>query len=210
MAVKKLRRRKKTRGRQFAGVVKAFRSTGTTGVSVAIASAVLALLLVFAYSTSPPSAQTGERPAAPAEKAQPAAPRERTATAPALARKEAPAVPEASAAEEERAEDGVTTGPMPTVVTLTGCLARSDKEFRLTDTTGVNAPKSRSWKSGFLAKRSASVSIVPASGDLPLSRHVGRRVAVSGTLIDREMRVRTLRRVSDSCDEDSTAVRVTA
>jgi hypothetical protein len=103
--------------------------------------------------------------------------------------------------ETDAAADGITTGPMPTVVTLTGCLARSDDEFRLNDTTGVNAPKARSWKSGFLAKRSASVSIVPASGDLPLVKHVGQRVTVSGTLIDREMRVRTLRRVSSSCDD---------
>jgi hypothetical protein len=105
------------------------------------------------------------------------------------------------AEETDAALDGVTTGPNPTVVTLTGCLARSDNEFRLNGTTGVNAPKSRSWKSGFLTKRSASVSIVPVSGDLPLSRHVGHRVTVSGTLIDREMRVRTLRRVSSSCDD---------
>ena len=198
MAVKKPLRRKRTRGRNFAGVVKAFRSnrwTGTSGVSVALAFAVLVLVLVIAYNASPPVAQTprtaraGERPAEPRATTPAAAvPRESTAAS-------------TPADEIDAAADGVTTGPMPTVVTLTGCLARSDNEFRLNDTTGVNAPKSRSWKSGFMTKRSASVSIVPASGELPLSKHVGQRVTVSGTLIDREMRVRTLRRVSSSCDD---------
>ena len=90
------------------------------------------------------------------------------------------------------------TGPL--VVTLTGCLERSDKEFRLNETTGANAPKARSWKSGFLTKRSASVALVPA-GAIPLASHVGRRVTVTGTLVDREMRVRALRRVAASCDD---------
>jgi len=88
----------------------------------------------------------------------------------------------------------------PAVVTLTGCLERSDKELRLNDTSGANAPKSRSWKSGFLTKRAASVAVVPAGSELALSNHVGRRVTVTGTLVDREMRVRSLRRVSTSCE----------
>ncbi len=212
MAVKKPLRRKRTRGRsRVAGFVKAFRSyrwTGTSGISVAAAFAALMAVLVFAYSTSPPAAQTDERPAAPAEEPRPAAPRE-GAGPPALARKQPPPAPSAPAEESEPVA-GITTGPMPPVVTLTGCLARSDKEFRLHDATGVNAPKSRNWKSGFLAKRPASLSIVPASGELGLSKHVGERVTVSGTLIDRELRVRTLRRVSSSCDEPQSQDRVTA
>ena len=211
MAVKKPLRRKRTRGRsRVAGFVKAFRSnrwTGKSGISVAVAFGALMAVLVFAYSASPPAAQT-ERPAAPAEEPRPAAPRE-GAGPPALARKQPPAAPSAPV-EESESVAGITTGPMPPVVTLTGCLARSDKQFRLHDATGVNAPKSRSWKSGFLSKRPASVSIVPASGELPLSKHVGERVTVSGTLIDRELRVRTLRRVSSSCDEPRSQDRVTA
>jgi hypothetical protein len=212
MAVKKPIRRKRTRGRsRVAGFVKTFRSyqwTGTSGISVAVAFAALMAVLVFAYSASPPAAQTDERPAAPAEEPRPAAPRE-SAGPPALARKQPAPAPTAPAEEREPAA-GITTGPMPPVVTFTGCLARADKQFRLHDATGVNAPKSRSWKSGFLAKRPASLSIVPASGELPLSKHVGERVTVSGTLIDRELRVRTLRRVSSSCDEPRSQDRVTA
>ena len=33
-------------------------------------------------------------------------------------------------------------------VTVTGCLEKSDEGYRLKDTSGVAAPKSRSWKSG--------------------------------------------------------------
>jgi hypothetical protein len=216
MAVKKPLRRKRTRGRRSAaaGFVKAFRShrwTGTSGVSVAVAFAVLVAVVMFAYSASPPAAQTDEQPAAPAEQKRPS-PLGEAAGPPALARKQpapAPSAPSTPAEEREAASD-VTTGPMPPVVTLTGCLARSDKEFRLNDTTGANAPKSRSWKSGFLAKRPASVSIVPASNELGLSKHVGERVTVSGTLVDRELRVRTLRRVSSSCDDSRSPDRVTA
>ena len=85
-------------------------------------------------------------------------------------------------------------------VTLTGCLVRSDDTFRLKDTAGTGAPKARSWKSGFLKKGSASVEIVDASHAMTLANHVGRRVTVTGTLVDREMQVRSLRRVAASCD----------
>jgi hypothetical protein len=86
-------------------------------------------------------------------------------------------------------------------VTLTGCLVQNDDSFRLKDTAGTGAPKTRSWKSGFLKKGSASVEIVDASHAMTLTNHVGRRVSVTGTLVDREMHVRSLRRVAASCDE---------
>lgn len=89
----------------------------------------------------------------------------------------------------------------PTAVTLTGCLDEDDGRFQLKDTAGEDAPKSRSWKSGFLRKRSASVEIVDAPNRLRLPDHVGERVSVTGMLTDdREMQVRSLRRVAESCD----------
>jgi hypothetical protein len=221
MAVKKPIRRKRTRGRNFAGVEKAFRSnlkafrsirwTKSPLTPVAAAFVALVGVLLLAYSAStPPQPMNSERSAAPAEATPAPAPeRARPAAAPATEQKPRPAA-DTVATDEREPYDGVTTGPTPTVVTLTGCLVRSDKNFRLNDTTGANAPKSRSWKSGFLAKRSASISIVPASSELPLSRHVGERVTVSGTLIERQMQVRTLRRVSSSCDGDDAGPRVTA
>jgi len=87
----------------------------------------------------------------------------------------------------------------PTNVTITGCLARNDRLFRLKDTAGVNAPKSRSWKSGFLKKRSADVSVVDAVHRLQLLNYVGQRVTLTGTVVDREMRARSVASVSTSC-----------
>ncbi|HEY1303908.1 MAG TPA: hypothetical protein VGF24_10195 [Vicinamibacterales bacterium] len=85
------------------------------------------------------------------------------------------------------------------VVTIAGCLAKDGDTFRLKDTTGAYAPRSRSWKSAFLRKSSASVGIVDASRRLRLRSHVGERVSVTGRLVDGEMRVRSLRRVASSC-----------
>jgi hypothetical protein len=88
-------------------------------------------------------------------------------------------------------------------VTITGCLERDDDTFRLKDTTGADAPRLRSWKSGFLKKDSASIGVVDAADGLKLSDHVGQRISVTGLLVDREMRVRSLRRVAASCDQGS-------
>jgi hypothetical protein len=84
-------------------------------------------------------------------------------------------------------------------VTITGCLERADEAFRLKDTEGNEAPKARSWKSGFLKKGRTAVDVVDAGNRLNLSNHVGERVTVTGTLVDREIRVRTLQRVAASC-----------
>jgi hypothetical protein len=84
-------------------------------------------------------------------------------------------------------------------VTITGCLELANETFRLQDTTGVNAPKTRSWKSGFLKKASRSIEVVDASRRLKLPSHVGQRVSVTGVLVDREMQGRSLQRVAASC-----------
>jgi hypothetical protein len=84
-------------------------------------------------------------------------------------------------------------------VTVTGCLEKSDEGYRLKDTSGAAAPKSRSWKSGFLKKGAASVDVVDASHSLALNSEVGRRVAVTGPLTDRELRAQSVQRVAASC-----------
>ena len=84
-------------------------------------------------------------------------------------------------------------------VTITGCLERDDQTFRLKDTEGTDAPKSRSWKTGFLKKGSASIEVVDAANRLKLTDHIGQRVSLTGTLVDREMRARSLQRLSSSC-----------
>jgi hypothetical protein len=85
-------------------------------------------------------------------------------------------------------------------VTITGCLERDDETFRLKDTAGAGAPKSRSWKTAFLKKGSASIEVVDAANRVRLPGHVGQRVSVTGIVVDREMQVRSLRRVAGSCD----------
>lgn len=89
--------------------------------------------------------------------------------------------------------------PAAAAVTITGCLERSDASYRLKDTSGADVPKARSWKSGFLKKGSASIDVVDAAHGLKLADYVGRRVSVTGTLVDREMQARSMRRVASSC-----------
>ena len=96
----------------------------------------------------------------------------------------------------------------PAPVTITGCLERDDETFRLKDTSGADAPRSRNWKSAFLKKGSAPVEVMDASKRLKLTNHVGQRVSVTGTLSDGEMQIRSLRRIAASCK--NTGSRVTA
>jgi hypothetical protein len=93
-----------------------------------------------------------------------------------------------------------TGGTLP--VTITGCLEVSvdQDEFRLTDTEGVDAPRSRSWRSGFLKKRSAPVALVGPSDRLALQTQVGRRVAATGLLSSHDLKVSALRVVGASCN----------
>jgi hypothetical protein len=86
-------------------------------------------------------------------------------------------------------------------VTVTGCLESDDQIFKLKDTTGLDAPTSRSWKTGFLKKRSASIEVSDTANGVSLTNHVGQRVALTGTLVDREMNVRAVRRLGDSCKQ---------
>lgn len=93
--------------------------------------------------------------------------------------------------------------PKVAAVTITGCLEQNDETFRLKNTIGEDAPKARSWKSGFLKKGSAPIDVIDASRRLKLPTHVGQRVSVTGVLVGREMQLRTLQRVSTSCNQKS-------
>ncbi len=72
-------------------------------------------------------------------------------------------------------------------MTITGCLEMSvdETEFRLTDTEGVEAPKSRSWRTGFLKKHSSSIALVEMADAHALQAQVGKRVAATGVLNER-------------------------
>jgi hypothetical protein len=84
-------------------------------------------------------------------------------------------------------------------VTISGCLQTGNDSFWLTDTSGANAPKSRSWKSGFLKKHAESVQVVAASRALQLSEYVAQRVTATGTLANRTMQARSMERIAGSC-----------
>jgi len=113
--------------------------------------------------------------------------------APAPAMEPAPKAAAAAVAVNASAQDS-------DIVTLTGCLERDKRNFRLKDTSGMEAPKARSWKSGFLKKGSATIDVVDAANRLKLTDHVGERVSVTGRLVDREMSARSLQRIGASCD----------
>jgi hypothetical protein len=104
----------------------------------------------------------------------------------------APATPVSASSE--------TLGPAP--VTITGCLEVSvdHSEFRLTDTDGVYAPKARSWRTGFLKKRSAAVALIEPPDPRGLQKQVGKRVAATGLLASNEMKVKSLQVVGSSCN----------
>jgi hypothetical protein len=87
-------------------------------------------------------------------------------------------------------------------VTISGCLEMTvdQEEFRLTETEGADAPKSRGWRSGFLTKRSAPVELTDLSDTAGLRKYVGLRVAVTGFLTDRKLRVRSFQAAGTSCN----------
>jgi hypothetical protein len=132
--------------------------------------------------TEPTIGTTGTDTVLPAE---PAAPKT-------TARKTAAAVP--------ASPDSVTTAAKTPFVTVAGCLQRDSDGFRLKDTSGADAPKSRSWKSGFLKKGSASIDVVDPTHAVALADYVGRRVSITGTLAGREMKVQTVRRMAPTCE----------
>jgi hypothetical protein len=84
-------------------------------------------------------------------------------------------------------------------LTVEGCLESDGSTYRLKDTSGLDAPKVRSWRTGFLMKRSSSIGLVDTTGRLRLQDRIGTRVAATGSLEDRELRATALRQVAASC-----------
>ncbi len=123
-----------------------------------------------------------------------------SAPAPAAAVKTAPAkpaIPVKKTATNAKSPNGSAVVTPP--VTITGCLEQDHETFRLKDTDGVDAPKSRNWKTGFMTKHNATVTIVDDGKRVKLDKHVGERVSVTGTLVDKDLQVKSLSRVSTGC-----------
>jgi len=113
-----------------------------------------------------------------------------------------PPAPEVKA-EPPAVDPAVLVTPAATIdaptATMAGCLTFDDGEYRLKDATGTDAPKSRSWKSGFMASRPATIDIVDSNQSLALAAHVGQRVEIGGTLVARQMQARSLHRLAETC-----------
>jgi hypothetical protein len=117
--------------------------------------------------------------------------------------KEAPAKPVAATPSTESAPEAAATETSAVApVTITGCLevSASDDRFRLTDTEGESVPKARSWRSGFLKKRSAAVDLVGVSDARALEMQVGKRIAATGVLTNRALKINSVRVVSPYCE----------
>jgi hypothetical protein len=90
--------------------------------------------------------------------------------------------------------------PGAELATIEGCLVQDADQFQLKNTSGEDAPRGRSWKSGFLHRSSKTIDILDQSHRLNLARHVGERVTITGLLDDRELQGTSLKRVAESCN----------
>lgn len=148
---------------------------------------VVAVGLLFAAREPSPSAEAQIA----------SAPHEATtdgAVMPASVRKTSTSIGTASPAETPK--QGTVSG----AITVTGCLQRDGGGYRLRDTDGEDAPRSRSWKSGFIKKSSTPLEMIDAGNGARLSDHLGQRVSVNGTVISHEMHELSLRRLAATCE----------
>ena len=107
--------------------------------------------------------------------------------------------PKTLATNKSTAHAATGSGRPPERVTLTGCLEQKDETFRLKDTEGVDAPKSRNWKTGFADEAPGDGRLLDQRNRNKLANHVGERVSITGMLSDRELQVVALR-VANTCD----------
>ncbi len=112
-----------------------------------------------------------------------------------------PPAPDRIAAERTTHTSAVAA-PAGQAVTISGCLEMTvdEDQFRLTDTQGADAPKARSWKSGFLKKGSAPVELIEFSDTPLLRKYVGHRVVATGLLTGRQLHVRSIQAGASSCE----------
>jgi cell division protein FtsN len=169
--------------------------TAVVAIGIVTLTGAVMLLAARATSETPAPASQQNRAEEPADKTEPvkkiATPKPAPSAVPVkgapVASATAPSAVPARATEDEP-------------VTVTGCLALDNQEYRLTDTEGENAPKSRSWKSGFLKKHGANLEVLDAANSLRLATHLGQRVTVTGVVTDRKMQARSLVVAARSCN----------
>jgi hypothetical protein len=192
MRMKKVTRSKKAHANLTTRITNAVRTMSTRTMVIGVLC-FLGAAMVIGAATSDVRSETAA-PRAQVQRTSSATPATAAATVAANAE------PAAASVNAEPAKAGE---PRLAPVTIVGCLEREADTFRLKETSGDNAPKSRSWKSGFLKKGSATVDVVDAAKSAKLQSHVGQRVSVTGVLNGHEMQVRSLQRVSASCSAKS-------
>ena len=180
------------RPRRFRFIGNKIMSNRTAAIALIMVCIVGTAILITARSSEPTSAaavappQTAE--AFLAAKPVSAVARRQTSSATTAAK---PAAGQATAkAPEQDAEPA----------TIVGCLVQDHETFRLKNTAGEDAPKSRSWKSGFLKKSTKTIDVLDERHRLNLASHVGEQVSITGMLDDREMQGTSLKRVAESCN----------
>jgi hypothetical protein len=190
MRMKKLMRPKKARVNVRTRLTNAMRTMSTRTMVIGVLCFLGAAMVIGAATSDVrPEAATPHPQAHATGSATPGA----AAPAAPVARAEPAPVPPAAEPAAKAPETKLAA------VTITGCLERDAETFRLKDTSGDNAPRARSWKSGFLKKGSATVAVIDAPKSAKIASHVGERVSVTGVLNGREMQVRSLQRISASC-----------
>jgi len=167
-----------------------FTGNRTAAIGLIVVCIVGTAILIAARTSEPTSA------AAPA-KAQPVA---ATTTAKPASPSVKTTVVSAKVAAKPQGAEAAKAAPAPEPATIEGCLVQDDQAFRLKNTSGEDAPKGRSWKSGFLHKGSKTIEVVDARHRMNLASHVGERVSVSGMLDDRELAGTSLKRVAETCN----------
>jgi hypothetical protein len=90
--------------------------------------------------------------------------------------------------------------PGAELATIEGCLVQDADQFQLKNTSGEDAPRGRSWKSGFLHKSAKTIDVLDQTHRLNLARHIGERVTITGLLDDHELQGTSLKRVAESCN----------
>ena len=169
----------------FAGGVKQFMRNRTAAIGLIVVCILGTGILI--------AARTSDTTTAPAQAARVQAPA--ATERPATASVTTSVVNAKVAAKPQGAE-----AKAPERVTIEGCLVQDDETFRLKNTTGEDAPKGRSWKSGFLHKGSKTLEVVDTRHRMNLAKHVGERVSVTGMLDEKELQGSAIKKVAESCN----------
>jgi hypothetical protein len=105
----------------------------------------------------------------------------------------------------------VATGPLSALapdkvvkansqVSMTGCLRADGGKYMLTHLQGDQAPRARSWKTGFIVKTTKNVVVSAPKNGVKLQDHIGRQVTIVGMSDgDTHLTARSIKRIAASC-----------